>query len=134
MITRRFTRPFTSRAGLRRLGGSGNTAFGRPRKRRYSANFYTKQQLRYFHGKIKEEAFRNLFRANRSTLSGRSTSFFSALESRLDRILYRRRFLPTIYSSHQFICYFGVEINGKLEHSPRSTVRVGDCVSISKKV
>jgi hypothetical protein len=32
-------------------------------------------------------------------------SFFSLLESRLDRVLYRRRVFPTLYGCRQFINY-----------------------------
>lgn len=146
-LARRFIRPVRRRAGGS-LGGSGGgggaTAYGRPSKRRYRQAFYTKQQLRAFHGKLKETAFRKLFQTYRSTVSKRNSSFFAALESRLDRVLFRRRVLPTVFACHQLIHHHGVHVNqtlnlpasstvGSLEFSPNAVVRVGDIVSLPVK-
>lgn len=131
---RRFIRPFSRSAGSTTTTSSGKTAFGRPLKRRYRQVFYRKQQLRFFHGKVKEEAFRHFFRNHLSTVGGRTHSFFSALESRLDMIFFRRRLLPTIYSCQQFIHYHGLELNGSLERSPRALVAVGDRVSVPSQI
>jgi len=127
---RRFIRPSRQSSGSKSTPSSNKTAFGSPRKRRYSYRFYRKQQLRHFHGKIKENAFRRFFRTHLNTVGSRAHSFFSALESRLDRVFFRRRLLPTVYSCNQFIHHYGLELNNKLEHSPRALVSVGDRVSV----
>lgn len=54
----------------------------------------------------------------------------SGLESRLDRILFRRRLRPTIYTCHQFIRHQGICVNGGLEHSPHAQIRLGDTISL----
>jgi hypothetical protein len=120
-------------AGTRNKSIQNKTAFGRVVniKGKYRDRFYKKQQVRYFYGKIKENAFRNLFRNHRLSVSTRSHSFFSILESRLDIIFFRIRFLPTIFACHQYIHYQGLEVNGQLEFSPRANVRVGDMISVS---
>ena len=130
---RRFIRPFMQSAGTRNKSIQNKTAFGRVVniKGKYRDRFYKKQQVRYFYGKIKENAFRNLFRNHRLSVSTRSHSFFSILESRLDIIFFRIRFLPTIFACHQYIHYQGLEVNGQLEFSPRANVRVGDMISVS---
>jgi small subunit ribosomal protein S4 len=94
--------------------------------------FYAKQQLRLFHGEIKESAFRNFFRNHLSATTIRSKSFFSALESRLDMIFFRRRLLPTIFACRQFITHQGLEVNSKIELSPRALIRTGDRVAVSE--
>lgn len=124
---------------MRRVGSTtaagigGKTAYGRPTKRRYRDAFYIKQQLRYFHGKIKESAFRYLFQHYQKSLGERKTSFFNVRGSRLDIIFFRRRLLPTIYACHQFIQHHGLHLNGELERSPRAVVRVGDVVAVPSK-
>ncbi len=133
-IARRFIRPFRRRAGSTPAAGiGGKTAYGRPFKRRYRHSFYIKQQLRFFHGKRKESTFRYLFQHYQKAVANRTNSFFSALESRLDRFFFRRRFLPTIYACHQFIHHHGLQVNGVQERSPRALVQVGDIISIPAK-
>lgn len=111
-------------------GRVGKANFWRARKRRYRNSFYTKQQLRFYYGKIKEDAFRHYFKNYKSVVGKPSTFFFSALESRLDRVFFHRRLLPTIYACHQYIHHKGLLINGSLEKSPRTQVLIGDTVSI----
>ncbi len=133
-LARRFIRPFRRRAGANNAAGvGGKTAFGRPSKRRYRDSFYTKQQLRFFHGKVKENTFRYLFQQHQSSVGHRTSSFFASLESRLDRFFFRMRLLPTIFACHQFIYQHGLSVNGCLEQSPRAIVRVGDRVSVPFK-
>lgn len=148
-LARRLIRPVRRRSGGG-LGGSGSgggsLAYGRPAKRRYRQAFYTKQQLRAFHGKVKERTFRKLYSTHRATAAKRNQAFFAALESRLDRVLFRRRVLPTIFACHQLIHHHGIRINstasipttrsgtdGSLEYSPNAQVRVGDIVSVPLK-
>lgn len=83
---------------------------------------------------MKEAAFRRFFRTHLSAVGNRTQSFFSALESSLDRVFFRRRLLPTVYACHQFIHHYGVQLNSKVEHSPRATVAVGDMVSVPSTV
>lgn len=113
----------------------GKSAYGRPKSvsKRYTNLFYIKQKLRFFHGKRKEEGFRNLFKTHLNRISLNTNSFFTALESRLDRIFFRIRLLPTIFACHQFIHYHGLEVNNSLEHSPRKEIKIGDILSVPAK-
>jgi ribosomal protein S4 len=130
---RRQFRPFTRRTGYSRAGG-GTTALGRPRKRRYRESFYIKQQLRTFHGKRSEQAFRSLARRYQigiaSATGDNTRSFAAILSSRLDVTLFRIRFRPTIYACHQFIRHQGLAVNGQLSFAPQSKLRVGDTISL----
>jgi ribosomal protein S4 len=53
-------------------------------RRQYRNAFYAKQQLRHFHGKVKEEAFKKFIRNHLTSITKRNTSFFAMLEKRLD--------------------------------------------------
>lgn len=99
-------------------------------RRRYKTGFYTKQQLRAFHGKIKEEKFRNFFKKYLKEGVKRNTSFFASLEKRLDVFFFRLRLLPTIFACHQYILHHGVLINDGLRTSPSDMIRPGDTLSI----
>jgi len=123
-------RPLRQSVRSRTISSTNKKAFGRPFKRRYRNIFYIKQQLRLFHGEVKESVFRNLFRNHLNTVTTRSNSFFSALESRLDRFFFRRRLLPTIFACRQFIEHQGLEVNSQIEKSPRAQIRTGDIVVV----
>lgn len=128
-IARRFIRPIRRSAGLR-VKRSRSTIHGSPVKRFYKNSFLQKQRLRHFYGKRKEETFRSFFNTYRTLQGSSSSSFFSLLESRLDRILYRRRIFPTLYGCRQFINYHGVSVNQIPEYSTRQIIKVGDTISI----
>jgi hypothetical protein len=117
-IARRVIRPYMRRS--------------RAAKRRFRDAFYTKQQLRRFYGKVKEEAFRNFFRNHLGSTTVRNRSFFAGLERRLDMVVFRMRLLPTVFAAHQMIHHHGVLINGGLVKSPNAIVRVGDVVAIQR--
>ncbi len=91
-----------------------------------------KKQFRFFYGKIKEQTFEQYFSINNSILSNRSNSFFYILESRLDRVFFRMRILPTIFACNQFIQHHGLIVNNQKELSPNYNVAVGDIISFSK--
>jgi ribosomal protein S4 len=117
-IARRYIRPHMRRS--------------RAAKRRFRDAFYTKQQLRRFYGKVKEEAFRNFFRNHLNLTTIRNRSFFSSLERRLDMVVFRMRLLPTIFACHQLVHHHGVLVNGGLQKSPNAIVRVGDVIAIQR--
>lgn len=129
---RRQIRPVIRRGGAARTGG--RVAFGRPRRRRYRDSAAAAQQVRSFAGKRSARALRQLVR--RGVGGGRggagvgSTSFFAALASRLDMVLFRRRLRPTVVAAHQFIHHQGIAVNGRLAFSPRRLLQPGDTVSI----
>ena len=116
-IARRYIRPYMRRRKAVR--------------RRFRNAFYTKQQLRAFHGKIKEEKFRNFFKKYLTHGVNRNMSFFAALERRLDIFLFRMRLLPTIFACHQYIMHHGVILNKGNEHCPSALVRPGDTLTIT---
>ncbi len=127
---RNFFRPNSIRIDKKLI--FGKSAYGRPQSasRRYNNLFYIKQKLRSFYGKVKEATFLNLFKTHKMRMAMQTNSFFNSLESRLDRIFFRIRLLPTVFACHQFIHYNGLEINNKLEKSPRKEVKIGDVVTV----
>ena len=127
---RNFFRPNSIRIGKKLI--FGKSAYGRPQaaSRRYSNLFYIKQKLRAFYGKVKEDTFLNLFKIHKLRMSVQTSSFFISLESRLDRLFFRMRLLPTVFACHQFIHYNGLEINNQREKSPRKEIKIGDVVTV----
>lgn len=55
------------------------------------------------------------------------------LERRLDAIIYRAKFVPTVFSARQFISHGHVKVNGRRVNIPSYRVRPGDVVEIREK-
>ena len=133
LLVRRFIRPIRQSVRSRQIASRNKKAYGRPYKQRYRNMFYAKQQLRLFHGEVKEGSFLKFFRNHLSATTVRNKSFFSAIESRLDRIFFRIRLLPTIFACRQFIIHQGLEVNLGLEKSPRALIRTGDMIAVPQQ-
>lgn len=100
----------------------------------YKDSLYSKQQLKKFYGKTKEKDIIKLFIKNwYSNKKWRQYNFFFSLERRLDIILYRLRFLPTIYSCNQYITFNGLLVNDILYKRPHLNTSVGDIISFRLK-
>jgi ribosomal protein S4 len=121
IIARRFLRPYI------------RPKFARPRRLSYRYNFYAKQRFRAFFGKVEEHSFRQLFKITKGITTIRANSFFVSLESRLDVILYRIRFLPTIFACNQFIRTYGLTVGSNSFKEPHRHVRPGTILSVAPK-
>ena len=52
------------------------------------------------------------------------------LESRLDAVVYRAKFVPTIFAARQFVNHAHVRVNGRKVNIPSYRVREGDVVEV----
>ena len=59
--------------------------------------------------------------------------FVGLLECRLDAVVYRSKFVPTIFSARQFVNHGHVTVNGKKVNIPSFMVKVGDVIEIREK-
>ena len=55
------------------------------------------------------------------------------LERRLDAVVYRMKFVPTVFSSRQFINHGHVTVNGKKVNIASYRVNEGDVIEIKEK-
>jgi ribosomal protein S4 len=101
---------------------------------RYKILFQNKQKIKYFYGKIKEYQLQQLFKSQWAHQKAFKQNIFQgALEKRLDVILYRAKFFPTIFATHQFISHQGVYINNNIVTNINYNLKCGDIISIQKQ-
>jgi small subunit ribosomal protein S4 len=55
------------------------------------------------------------------------------LERRLDTIIYRAKFVPTVFAARQFVNHGHIKVNGKRVTIPSFRVKVGDLVEVRDK-
>ena len=55
------------------------------------------------------------------------------LESRLDNLVYKAKFVPTIFAARQFVNHGHILVNGKRVNIPSYMVKVGDVIEVREK-
>ncbi len=55
------------------------------------------------------------------------------LERRLDAVVYRAKFVPTVFAARQFINHGHIRVNGKRVNIASYRVKVGDVVEVKEK-
>ncbi len=99
----------------------------------YGIQLMAKQKLKCYYGYITEKQFRNLFvKANRIK-GDTSENFVELLERRLDSVIYRMKFVPTIFSARQFVSHGHILVNGKKVTIPSYNVKDEDIIEVKEK-
>lgn len=112
-------------------GQHGAAPKGRPTD--YGNQLRAKQRLKFYYGNISERQFFNLFQLASKTKGDVSENFIALLESRLDAIVYRANFVPTVFAARQFVSHKHVTVNGKVVNIASYRVQVGDVIQVREK-
>jgi len=92
-----------------------------------------KQKLKGYYGDITEKQFKRVYKDADSKRGDTGEILVGLLESRLDALVYRAKFVPTIFSARQFVNHAHVTVNGKKVNIPSYRVKAGDVVEIREK-
>jgi small subunit ribosomal protein S4 len=99
----------------------------------YGQQLRAKQKLKGYYGNIGERQFRKIY-AEASRLKGSSSEhIIGLLERRLDAIVYRAKFVPTVFAARQFVSHGHVKVNGRKVDIPSYRCRVNDVVEVGQK-
>ena len=89
-----------------------------------------KQKLKGYYGDLTEKPFRRIY-ADAVKLHGDTgENLVGLLESRLDAVVYRAKFVPTIFAARQFVNHRHVRVNGQLVNIPSYRVKEGDVIEV----
>jgi small subunit ribosomal protein S4 len=109
-------------------------AMGKRRKLSdYGNQLFAKQKLRFYYGDITEKQFRKIYEKASRIKGDTSEILIELLERRLDAIVYRMKFVPTIFAARQLVNHGHVKVNGKRVNIPSYTVKDGDEISIKEQ-
>src|SRR3712207_3136820 len=131
----------------------GENVFGRPKspvnKREYGpgqhgqrrkgklSDFGTqlraKQRLRGYYANISEKQFRKIYAEAARMKGDTSENLIGLLESRLDAIVYRAKFVPTPFAARQFVNHGHVRVNGRKVNIPSYRCKVGDEITVRER-
>ena len=114
-----------------RPGQHGRGMKGRPSD--FGTQLKAKQKMKFYYGNISEKQFRNLFKAAEAIKGDVSENFIGLLESRLDVVVYRSNFVPTVFAARQFVNHKHILVNGKVVNIPSYRLKIGDIVEVREK-
>ena len=103
-------------------------------RRRKASDFGTqlmgKQKLKGYYGNIGEKKFRAYYEEAVRRRGDTGENLIGLLERRLDAVVYRAKFVPTVFAARQFVNHGHVEVNGKKVNIPSYRVKEGDVVEV----
>ena len=99
----------------------------------FGSQLRAKQKLRGYYGNINEKQFRRIYAEAVQAKGDTSEQLIGLLERRLDIIVYRMLFVPTVFAARQLINHGHVTVNGKRVNVASYRVREGDQVEIRQK-
>ena len=99
----------------------------------YGIQLMAKQKLKCYYGYITEKQFRNLFVKATRIKGDTSQNFVELLERRLDSVIYRMKFVPTIFSARQFVSHGHILVNGKKVTIASFSVKDEDIIEVKEK-
>src|SRR5438093_2703971 len=62
-----------------------------------------------------------------------SENLVGLLERRLDAIVYRAKFVPTVFAARQFVSHGHVKVNGRRVTTPSMRIKAGDTLELTAK-
>jgi len=92
-----------------------------------------KQKLKGYYGNIQEKQFRKIYEEASRRKGNTAENLVGILESRLDAVVYRSKFVPTVFAARQFVNHGHVQVNGRRVNIPSFRVRPGDVVEVREK-
>jgi len=99
----------------------------------YGLQLRAKQKLKGYYGSITEKAFRRLYDEASRRKGDTGENLIGLLESRLDAIVYRAKFVPTVFAARQFVSHGHVLVNGKRVNIPSYQVKIGDKIEVRER-
>jgi len=92
-----------------------------------------KQKLKGYYASISERQFRAAYDEASRLKGSTSEHLIGLLERRLDALVYRAKFVPTVFAARQFVSHGHVTVNGKRVTVPSYRLKVGDVVEVREK-
>ena len=99
----------------------------------YGTQLHAKQRLKGYYGNITERQFRKLYAEAARRKGDTSENLIGLLERRLDTIVYRLKFVPTVFAARQIVNHGHIAVNGKRVNVPSFFVKEGDVIEVRER-
>ena len=99
----------------------------------YGIQLRAKQKLKGYYGDITEKQFKRAYQEADRMVGDTSQNLIGLLERRLDAIVYRAKFAPTIFAARQLVNHGHIRVNGVKCNIASRPVKPGDEISLGNK-
>src|SRR4051812_1978453 len=99
----------------------------------YGVQLRAKQKLKGYYANISERQFRAIYFEAIRLKGDSGANLIGLLERRLDSIVYRAKFVPTIFAARQFVNHGHVTVNGRKANISSMRLKAGDIVEVREK-
>ena len=116
----------------RREYGPGMHGQRRKKPTDYGIQLMAKQKLKGYYGNISEKQFRRYYQEATRRKGDTSENLIGLLERRLDAVIYRMKFVPTVFAARQFVSHGHILVNGQRVTIPSYLVKDGDVIEVKE--
>jgi small subunit ribosomal protein S4 len=113
--------------------GPGQHGQRRKKPTDFGIQLMAKQRLRGYYGSIGERQFRKLYAEAVRRRGDTSEMLIGLLESRLETVVYRAKFVPTVFAARQFVNHGHIKVNGKRVNIGSYQLKEGDVVEVRER-
>ncbi|MAI06341.1 MAG: 30S ribosomal protein S4 [Alphaproteobacteria bacterium TMED87] len=113
--------------------GPGEHGQRRRKPSDFGTQLMAKQKLKGYYGNISERQFVRYYKEAVRRTGDTSENLIGILECRLDALVYRMKFVPTVFSSRQLISHGHIKVNNVKVTIPSYMVKVGDKIELRDK-
>jgi small subunit ribosomal protein S4 len=113
--------------------GPGQHGQRRRKPTEFGTQLMAKQKLKGYYGNITERQFRKLYTEANRRKGDTGQNLIELLERRLDAVVYRLKFAPTVFSARQLVNHGHVRVNGKKVDIPSYLVKDGATIELKEK-
>lgn len=99
----------------------------------YGLQLRAKQKLKGYYGNISEKQFKAIYKEAERIKGDTSENLIGLLERRLDAIVYRAKFVPTVFAARQFVNHGHIKVNGQRVNIPSYRCKEGDVIEVKEK-
>jgi len=113
--------------------GPGQHGQNRGKPTDYGVQLRAKQRLKGYYGNVSEKQLRRYYAEAIRRKGDTSENLVGILETRLDALVYRMKFVPTVFAARQFVNHGHILVNGKKVDIPSYLAKVGDVIEVNGK-
>ena len=99
----------------------------------FGMQLMAKQKLKGYYGDLTEKQFARIYEEAARMKGNTAENLIGLLESRLDAVVYRAKFVPTIFAARQFVNHGHVTVNGRRCNIGSVRLKAGDVVQVREK-
>ena len=118
---------------VRRDYGPGEHGQRRRKASDFGTQLQAKQKLKGYYGEISERQFRRVYTEASRRRGDTLENLVGLLERRLDMVVYRMNFAPTIFAARQIVNHGHIQVNGKRVTVASYRVDADDSIAVRER-